>query len=67
MMDAFVCLINKATDTHTEHVVLTAFPLQQWLRERASELSFKYITCLIYFLSVQTGPGTRSASFSKAI
>jgi hypothetical protein len=28
--------INKATNTHSEFVILIAFPLQQWLHERAS-------------------------------
>ena len=32
------CWIPKATNTHSEHVILIAFPLQQWLRERASML-----------------------------
>ena len=27
--------IPKATDTHSEYVILIAFPLQQWLHERA--------------------------------
>jgi len=27
--------ITKATNTHSEYVILIAFPLQQWLRERA--------------------------------
>jgi hypothetical protein len=27
--------IPKATNTHSEYVILTAFPLQQWLQERA--------------------------------
>jgi hypothetical protein len=31
----FACWITKATDTHSEYVVLTAFRRQQWLRERA--------------------------------
>ena len=34
------CWITKATHTHThthsKYVILTAFPRQQWLRERAS-------------------------------
>ena len=30
------CWITKATDIHSECVVLNAFPLQQWLHERAS-------------------------------
>ena len=36
--------IRKATNTHPEYVILIAFPLRQWLRERASVLRFKYIT-----------------------
>ena len=30
--------IPKATDTHSEYVILIAFPLQQWLHERSSVL-----------------------------
>jgi len=35
------CWISKATNTPSEYVihVLNAFPLQQWLHERASMLS----------------------------
>ena len=32
------CWIPKATDTHSEHVILIVFRLQQWLNERASML-----------------------------
>jgi len=32
------CWITKATDTHSEYVILIVFPLQQRLRERASML-----------------------------
>jgi len=32
------CWIIKATDTHSYYVMLIAFPLQKWLRERASML-----------------------------
>jgi hypothetical protein len=32
----FACWITKATDTHSEYVIVIAFPRQQWLRERAS-------------------------------
>jgi hypothetical protein len=32
------CWVTKATDTHSEYVTHIAFPLQQWLRERASVL-----------------------------
>jgi hypothetical protein len=42
------CWIPKATNTHSEYVILTAFPLQQWLQERASMLRYTYIACIIY-------------------
>jgi len=43
--------IRKATNMHSEYVIRIAFPLQQWLRERASLLSYTYIACLVpYFL-----------------
>jgi len=29
------CWITKATGTHSEYVILTAFPRQQWMRESA--------------------------------
>jgi hypothetical protein len=42
------CWIPKATNTHSQHVILTAFPLQQWLHERASMLRYTYIAaCLV--------------------
>jgi hypothetical protein len=33
-----------ATNTSSEHLLLTAFPWQQWFRERALVLSYTYIT-----------------------
>jgi len=35
------------SDTHSEHVILTAFPLLQWLRERTSilRLYVHYLVC----------------------
>jgi len=33
--------------THSEYVVLIAFPRQQWFRERASMLRHTYIACLV--------------------
>jgi len=41
------CCIPKATNTHSECVILIAFPLQQWLHERASILRSTYIACLV--------------------
>jgi len=42
------CWIPKATDTHAECAILIAFPLQQWLLERASMLRYTYIACLVW-------------------
>ena len=43
------CWIPKATDTLSEYVTLTVFPLQQWLHERASILRYTYIACLLLY------------------
>ena len=40
------CCKPKATNTHSEYVTLTAFPLQQWLYERPLMLCYAYIVCL---------------------
>jgi hypothetical protein len=45
----FAWWVTKATDTHSEYVILIAFPRQQWLRERASMLGYTYIACLAGF------------------
>jgi len=42
------CWITKATKTRSQYVTLTAFPLQQWLRERCWILRYAYIHCLPY-------------------
>jgi hypothetical protein len=36
----FARWITKAIDTHSEYVILIAFPRQKWLRERASMLRY---------------------------
>jgi hypothetical protein len=41
------CWILKATYTHTEYAILSAFPPQQWLHERVSVLRYMYIVGLI--------------------
>jgi hypothetical protein len=43
----FARWITKATDTHSQYVILIAFPWQQWLRERASMSRQTYIICLV--------------------
>jgi hypothetical protein len=40
------CRIPKATNTHSQYVILIVFPLQQWLNERASLLRC-YIACIV--------------------
>jgi hypothetical protein len=40
---------TKATNTHSQYVILIAFPLQQWLHERASLIRYTYIVCLVCF------------------
>jgi len=37
----FACWMTKATDTHSQCVIIIAFPLQQLLRERASMLRYR--------------------------
>ena len=41
------CRIPKTTNTHSEYVIPIAFPLQQWLHERASLFRSTYIDRLI--------------------
>jgi hypothetical protein len=39
----FAWWITKAADTHSEFLILTAFPRQQWLRLAASLLRLYYV------------------------
>ena len=39
----FAFWITNASDTHSEYVIIIAFPLQQWLHVRASMLRYEYI------------------------
>jgi hypothetical protein len=43
------CWIIKATNTHSHYVTLTAFPLLQYLYERASMLQYTYIVSLVKY------------------
>jgi hypothetical protein len=45
---SIACWIPKATNTHSEYVILI-FALQQWLHESASVLSYACIACLVCF------------------
>jgi len=44
------CWIPTATNTHSQYVILIAFPLQQWLHEHASLLRYTYIDCRVFVL-----------------
>jgi hypothetical protein len=43
------CWIPKARNTHSEHVIINALPLQQRLHKSASLLRYTYLACLISF------------------
>jgi len=40
------CWINKATGTHSEYVILAAFPRQKWSQGRTSKLRYTFIAYL---------------------
>jgi hypothetical protein len=40
------CWIITATDTHSEYVIIIAFPQQQWVCELPSIVCYTYIACL---------------------
>jgi len=50
-----VCWITKATNAHSEYVILFASPLQQLLHEHASMLRYTYIACLVVVVVVVVG------------
>ena len=43
------CLTTKATNTHSDHAIFIAFPLEKYLHERASVLRYIDIVCLMFF------------------
>jgi len=56
----FACWIMKATNTHSEYVILIAFRLQQWLHKRASILHYTYTGWLVFYVC-----GTRSLAVGE--
>jgi hypothetical protein len=48
--------LPKVTNTYSEHAILTAFPRQKYICERASVVLFKYISCLVKTPLVATSP-----------
>ena len=45
------CRITKATDKHSEYVIIIAFKLQQWLHQCASMLHYAFIACLVFLIT----------------
>jgi hypothetical protein len=43
------CWIPKATNTHSQYVILISFLLQQWLHEHVSMLRYTYTACAANF------------------
>jgi len=43
----YACWIPNATNRHLEYVKFIAFPLEQWLQERALLLRYRHIVCLV--------------------
>jgi hypothetical protein len=39
--------LQKATNTYSEYVILTSFPLQNWFHERATVFHCTYISSLV--------------------
>jgi len=57
----FLWLITKATDAHSEYIIVMAFPRQRWLRERASVFYINiniyiYIYIVFFFTEIIVGP-----------
>ena len=48
---SFACWITKATDTHSEYVILIAFARSKWLRENSSMLPYTCTPFLVKCLS----------------
>jgi len=44
------CWMPKATNTHSEYVILIVVPLQERLHEHVLVLLYTYVTCLVYFI-----------------
>jgi len=48
---------TKAASTHSDYVIIIAFPLQQWLHERA--LMLRYVLCLLQRWGMEQMPGSQ--------
>jgi len=46
------CWISRATNKHSEYVILIAVPLQHWLNERTSVVRYTYV---VWYKSNEAG------------
>ena len=46
----FACWITKASNKHSEYVILIAFPQQKWFRNVPQRYVYTYIVCPVYTL-----------------
>ena len=46
------CWVSKVKNTHSELVIIIAFPRQQWLQKRAYILCYTYTVCLVFHTQV---------------
>ena len=61
------CWIPKATNTHSDYVILITFLPQQWLNELASNVRYTFTACsVIYNMAVGTCTDN-SASVSRIV
>jgi hypothetical protein len=44
--------VLEATNTHSQYVKVTAFPLQEWVHERSSLASYTYIACVVTYCNI---------------
>jgi len=52
----FACWKTKARATHSEYIILAAFPLQRWARKRSSVLRYTYFDTLVLHTNKSSNP-----------
>ena len=61
-------LITMSTNTHSEDVILIAFPQQQCLQQRASMLRYTYSASRVFnFFNFEAGSSMLPASFTTRL
>jgi hypothetical protein len=46
--------IPKATNAHSQYIIVITFPLQQWLHESFTKLGYTHIACLVDIVEEDT-------------